>query len=84
MRTIYFTEKEAKCLREVAGQWIELMETGEEDLITPMLEGGLGSALAKLYKGKNGYQLFEEYVKKERSVKSGREKDVFKKDHKKR
>lgn len=61
---IYLTDKEAKCLRDVAGQWIELMETADEDLITPMLNDGLGSALAKLYKGKNGYSLFAEFVKK--------------------
>lgn len=62
---IYLTDKEAQCLREVAGQWIELMETSEEDLVTPMLNDGLGSALAKLYKGKNGYTLFVDFVKKE-------------------
>lgn len=61
---IYLTDKEAKCLRDVAGQWIELMETADEDLITPMLNDGLGSALAKLYKGKNGASLFAEFVKK--------------------
>ena len=60
---IYLTKNEARCLREVAGQWIELMETAEEDLITPMLNDGLGSALAKLYKGKNGYTLFADFVK---------------------
>lgn len=61
---IYLTKNETKCLREVAGQWIELMETAEEDLITPMLNDGLGSALAKLYKGKNGYALFADFVKR--------------------
>lgn len=61
---IYLTKKEAACLREVAGQWIELMETAEEDSVTPMLNAGLGSALAKLYKGRNGYSLFVDFVKR--------------------
>lgn len=66
---LYLTDKEAKCLRDVCGQWIELMETGEEDLVTPMLEDGLGSALYKLYKGKNGATLFREYEKRKRGKK---------------
>lgn len=61
---IYLTDKEAQCLRDVCGQWMELMETGDEDLVTPMLYDGLGSALAKLYKGKNGYSLYADFVKR--------------------
>lgn len=61
---VYFTEKEAKCLRKVCGEWCELMETAKEDLVTPMLEEGLGSALYKLYKGRNGAEIYKEYAKR--------------------
>ena len=61
---LYLSTKEVRCLREVCTQWIELMETSEEDIVTPMLNDGLGSALYKLYKGRNGEAAYKEYAKR--------------------
>ncbi len=66
---LYLTEKEAKCLRDVCGQWMELMEESAEDIVTPMLKDGLGSALHKLYNGRNGSSLYQKYAEEKKKRK---------------
>jgi hypothetical protein len=61
-RSIYFTEKEIKALIDTATEWCSMM--GDADDVAPVqerLDNGLGSALKKLYKGKNGERAYINY-----------------------
>lgn len=62
-RSIYFTDKELKQIRNYALEAIEILgeaygtwEQTEKDL-----DDGLGSAMRKLYKGYNGEERFSKY-----------------------
>lgn len=62
-RSIYFTDKELKQIRNYALEAIEILgeasdtwEQTEKDL-----DDGLGSAMRKLYKGYNGEARFSKY-----------------------
>ena len=61
--TLSLTEREIELVVSACNQYIELMEDGEDthDYTLYELETGLGSALRKLYKGKNGEQVFGKY-----------------------
>lgn len=61
---IYLTEKEVLCLIQVSSEWCQMLENCDEDFVTPMLNDGLGSALYKLYKGRNGQTVYKEYAKR--------------------
>lgn len=61
---VYLTDKEVQCLIDVCGQWGEMLESSEEDLVTPMYEEGLGSALYKLSKGRRLQEIYKRYAKK--------------------
>ena len=65
-RSIYFTDKELKQLREYTSKAIEILgealETTEQ--VDADLDNGLGSAMRKLYKGCNGELTFAEYKTK--------------------
>jgi hypothetical protein len=61
-RSIYFTEEEIKALTDTSTEWCGMM--GDADDTTPVkerLDNGLGSALKKLYKGKNGERVYSKY-----------------------
>lgn len=65
-RSIYFTDKELKQIRNYALEAIEILgeasctwEQTEKDL-----DDGLGSAMRKLYKGYNGEAKFSKYKTK--------------------
>lgn len=62
-RSIYFTDKELDALRKSASEWCEMMAEGEEtiDYAQERLDDGLGSALKKLYKGRNGERAYKDY-----------------------
>lgn len=63
-RSIYFTEKEIKALRDTATEWCSIMGDGEEDSVSCVekrLTDGLGSALKKLYKDTIGESIYENY-----------------------
>lgn len=62
-RNIYLTKKEITLLRQTATEWCEIMAEGDEtaEHVDEMLEGGLGSALRKLYKGLNGEETYKHY-----------------------
>jgi len=61
--TISLTDREIELVLSACGQYIELMEEGEytHDYTTYELETGLGSALRKLSKGRNGQRVFAKY-----------------------
>lgn len=64
---IYLTDKEISALIDASSEWCEIIGSGNEDsckCVDERLENGLGSALYKLYKGKNGQRLYAEYAKK--------------------
>lgn len=63
-RSIYFSDKEIKALVDTSGEWCEMMESGDEkscQLSDERLNDGLGSALKKLYKGREGERIYKDY-----------------------
>ena len=62
-RNIYFSENEISILISVCEEWQSIMGEGIDtvDRVDNMLTDGLGSALMKLYKGKNGEKLYGMY-----------------------
>ena len=61
-RSIYFTEEEINALTDTSTEWCDIMGSAAD--ITPVqerLDNGLGSALKKLYKGKNGERAYSRY-----------------------
>lgn len=65
-RNIYFTEKEVEMLLEYLEEVISILGEAEDTCEqTEMdLENGLGSAMRKLYKGRNGERVYAEYKTK--------------------
>lgn len=63
-RSIYLTEKEILALIDASSEWVDMMMNGgvlamqEAD---NKLNDGLGRALKKLYKGRNGEKAYEDY-----------------------
>lgn len=66
MSVISFTKKEEAQLRNALSGYCDLMNEGYETskMLEMEFKNGLGSALYKLYKGRNGAVLYERYVKK--------------------
>ncbi len=62
-RSIYFTDKELKQLRNYALEAIEILgeASGTWEQTEKDLDDGLGSAMRKLYKGYNGEVRFSKY-----------------------
>ena len=63
-RTIYLSEKEIAALTATAGEWGEMMNSGDEEsrkCTKERMENGLGSALKKLYKGCNTERIYKDY-----------------------
>lgn len=63
-RTIYLSEKEITALTATAGEWGEMMNSGDEEsrkCTEERMENGLGSALKKLHKGRNGERIYKDY-----------------------
>lgn len=65
-RSIYFTDKELKQLRNYALEAIEILgeAPGTAEQTDNDLGDGLGSAMRKLYKGYNGEAIFAKYKTK--------------------
>lgn len=63
MMTISLTKREIELVLSACGQYIELMEDGEDthDYTLYELETGLGSALRKISKGRNGEYVYRKY-----------------------
>lgn len=64
---LYLTNKEINALIESATEWCSMMGDGDEDSCKQAeerMDNGLGSALYKLYKGRNGQRNYEEYARK--------------------
>lgn len=62
-RSIYFTDKELKQIRNYALEAIEILGEAEGtwEQTEKDLDDGLGSAMRKLYKGYNGEARFAKY-----------------------
>lgn len=61
--TISLTNREIELVLSACGQYIELMEDGEDTHAYTVyeIETGLGSALRKLSKGRNGQYIYGKY-----------------------
>ena len=61
--TISLTDIEIQRVLDACGQYIELMSEGEDthEYTIYEIETGLGSALRKLSKGRNGQRVYAEY-----------------------
>lgn len=63
-RSIYFTEKEIIVLIDTSGEWIQMMMNGDiptQQEVDNRLNEGLGRALKKLYRGRNGERIYKDY-----------------------
>jgi len=61
-RNIYLTEKEIEALISTSSEWCDMMSSGDDiSFVDDKLNDGLGFALKKLYKGKNGEQIYKNY-----------------------
>lgn len=62
-RSIYFTDKELKQIRNYALEAIDILGEAEStwEQTEKDLDDGLGSAMRKLYKGYNGEAMFAKY-----------------------
>lgn len=62
-RNIYFSEKEILALIETSTEWIDMMNGDIPAMheADNRLNEGLGRALKKLYKGRNGERAYEDY-----------------------
>lgn len=63
-RSIYFSEKEIIALIDSSGEWIQMMMDGNisaQQEVDDRLNNGLGRALKKLYKGRNGERIYKDY-----------------------
>lgn len=65
-RSIYFTDKELEMIMNYINQAIEILGEGIETVasVDEDMENGLGSALRKLYKGRNGETIYAKYKTK--------------------
>lgn len=61
--TINLTDREIESVISACGQYIELMEQGEDthEYTQYEIETGLGSALRKISKGRNGQRVYAKY-----------------------
>lgn len=62
-RSIYLTVDELLALTETCTEWVSIMSEGEDTapLVDERLDEGLGSALKKLYKGREGQKAYLDY-----------------------
>lgn len=63
-RSIYLTEKEILALIDTSTEWVQMMMDGDipaQQEVDNRLNNGLGRALKKLYKGRNGERLYKDY-----------------------
>lgn len=64
---VYLTDKEVTALIDSVTEWYSMMGNNSEDLCEEAekrMDNGLGSALYKLYKGRKGQRIYEEYARK--------------------
>lgn len=69
-RSIYFTDQELKMIRCYIQEAVSILGESEDNsqIVDDDMENGLGSALRKLYKGRNGEKVYAKY-KTQRKVK---------------
>lgn len=64
---VYLTEKEILALIKSATEWYSMMGDGDEEAYEQgeeRMDNGLGSALYKLYKGRDGQKHYKKYARK--------------------
>ena len=62
-RSIYFTETEIDMILKYMGEAVGILGETEDtcEMTEEDMENGLGSALRKLYKGRNGERIYAKY-----------------------
>lgn len=62
-KSIYLTNNEILALTATCSEWESMMSEGEETahLVDERLDEGLGSAIKKLYSGREGQKVYENY-----------------------
>lgn len=62
-KAIYLTNNEILALTATCSEWESMMSEGEETvhLVDERLDEGLGSAMKKLYSGREGQKAYENY-----------------------
>ena len=62
-KAIYLTNNEILALTATCSEWESMMSEGEETahLVDERLDEGLGSAMKKLYNGREGQKIYENY-----------------------
>lgn len=63
-RSIYLSEKEILALIDTSTEWVDMMMNGNIPAMQEAdnrLNDGLGRALKKLYKGRNGEKAYKDY-----------------------
>ena len=62
-RSIYFTNRELQQLRNYVLEAVDILGEASEtyEQVDKDMENGLGSALRKLYKGRDGETLYQKY-----------------------
>ena len=63
-RSIYLSEIEILALIDTSEEWTQMMMDGDipaQQEIDDRLNNGLGRALKKLYKGRNGERIYKHY-----------------------
>ena len=62
-KSFYLTNKEVESVLDTCSEWCNIMGEGEETaaLVEERLTEGLGSALRKLYAGRNGSGIYSKY-----------------------
>ena len=62
-KSIYLTNNEILALTSTCSEWESMMNEGEETahLVDERLDEGLGSAMKKLYSGREGQKVYENY-----------------------
>ena len=65
-RSIYFTDRELQMIIKYTSQATEILSEATETAasVDEDMENGLGSALRKLYKGRNGEAIYAKYKTK--------------------
>lgn len=62
-KAIYLTNNEILALTATCSEWESIMNEGEETahLVDERLDEGLGSAMKKLYRGREGQKIYNTY-----------------------
>lgn len=64
-KQVYLSSKEIEALVSTAGEWCEIMSSGDDTIkdVENRLQNGLGSALYKLSNNNDSRRIYSKYIK---------------------